>query len=134
GKPMLDLIVPPSLRDQHRKAFQHHLQTGKSSILGARIETTGMRAGGTEFPVELAIARVESVGPPIFTAYLRDITERRMAEEHLRSSEERLRLALDAAKLRTFGYDVVSDREVGDGRLAAIFGLRPADFPQTVGD
>jgi PAS domain S-box-containing protein len=81
GKPMVELIIPPALRERHRKAFQRHMETGESAILGKRVELTGMRADGTEFPVELTIARVEGSGPPVFTGYLRDITERKRSEE-----------------------------------------------------
>jgi hypothetical protein len=87
GKPMAELIIPPSLRARHREAFARYLATGASAIIGGRIELTGMRADGSEFPVELSITRGDLSGQPFFTAYLRDITERK------RAGEERARLA-----------------------------------------
>jgi signal transduction histidine kinase len=48
---------------------------------------TAMRADGSEFQVELAISRIAMDGPPSFTGYLRDITERKQAEDELRRSE-----------------------------------------------
>ena len=56
-------------------------------MLGKRIEMTAVRADGSEFPAELAITRIPLDGPPSFTGYLRDITERKQAEEELRRSE-----------------------------------------------
>ena len=50
-------------------------------MLGKRMEMTAVRADGSEFPVELAISRIPIDGPPSFTGYLRDITERKRAEE-----------------------------------------------------
>jgi signal transduction histidine kinase len=50
-------------------------------VLGRRIEVAGLRADGTRFPVELAIVRIPREGPPSFTGYLRDISERKRAEE-----------------------------------------------------
>jgi diguanylate cyclase (GGDEF)-like protein/PAS domain S-box-containing protein len=82
GARMSDLIIPPSLREEHRAGFARYLETGEGPILGKRLELTGMRSDGTEFPVELTVTSVELPGrPPLFTAYVRDITERRHAEE-----------------------------------------------------
>ena len=66
---------------------------GESAIIGRRVELTGMRADGREFPVELSITRGELFGRPFFTGYVRDITERRRAEEERASLEAQLRQA-----------------------------------------
>src|SRR5213075_2237086 len=58
---------------------------GAPQMLGQRIETAAMRADGTEFPVELAITRLQVEGPPIFTAHIRDITDRKRGEGELRA-------------------------------------------------
>ncbi len=57
------------------------MATGDARILGKRAEMTAVRADGSEFPVELAISRIAIDGPPSFTGYLRDITERKQSEE-----------------------------------------------------
>jgi len=80
GKEMVDLIIPPAFREQHRHGFTRYLATGESKILGKRLELTGLRADGSEFPVELTIQHVPSSDPPIFTGFLRDITERKQAQ------------------------------------------------------
>lgn len=77
GKQIADLIIPPSLRERHRRGLAHYLATGEGPVLDKRIEMPALRADGSEFQVELAISRVPIEGPPIFTAYLRDISERR---------------------------------------------------------
>jgi PAS domain S-box-containing protein len=82
GRQMAETIVPAKYRDAHYRGFSRHLQTGESHILGRRIEIEGMRADGSLFPCELAITRVPVAGPPVFTAYLRDLTERRRLESH----------------------------------------------------
>ena len=91
GRPMVDLIVPPSLRERHRQSFARYLATGESTILGRLIEITAMRADGTEFPVELAIARIDLPGPPSFTAYIRDIGTRKRRERALQETLDRHR-------------------------------------------
>jgi two-component system, sensor histidine kinase and response regulator len=87
-KEMAELIVPPSLRKQHRAGMERYLSTGESQVLGKRIEITAMRADGTEFPVELAITRISVEGPPQFTAFIRDITDRKQAQSQLEMAKE----------------------------------------------
>ncbi len=80
GRDMADLIVPPALRERHRHGMARYVATGEDRILNRRVEMTARRADGTEFPVELAITRIPTPGPPQFTAYLRDISERKSLE------------------------------------------------------
>ncbi len=84
---LADILIPPALRDRHRQGFARYLATGEARVLGQRLEMTAVRADGSEFPAELAITRIPLDGPPSFTGYLRDITERRESEEKLRRSE-----------------------------------------------
>jgi PAS domain S-box-containing protein/diguanylate cyclase (GGDEF)-like protein len=83
GKPMADWIIPPSMRDAHKRGLQRLLASGESRILGKRLELSAIRADGTEFPVELSVSATGSWDAPLFTAYLRDITERRAAEDKI---------------------------------------------------
>jgi PAS domain S-box-containing protein/diguanylate cyclase (GGDEF)-like protein len=91
GESMVELIIPPHLRDSHRAGFARYLATGEARILGKRLELQAIRADGTEFPVELAISVIRSGPMPLFTAFIRDITLRKRGEEELR----RFRLAMD---------------------------------------
>jgi two-component system sensor histidine kinase/response regulator len=94
---MGDLIVPPAFREAHERGIRHYLNTGEHQVLGKRIEIIGMRRDGTEFPVELAITPIfVPDAPPLFTGYLRDITERKNAEEELRKTKEEAEAASDA--------------------------------------
>jgi len=93
GREMAELIIPPSLRDRHREGLARYLATGEGPVLGTRFETTGMRSDGTEFPVELAILPLELGDDPLFTGYLRDITDRRHADEEHSTLLEREREA-----------------------------------------
>src|SRR5439155_5883139 len=66
------------------KGLKRYIATGQSNVLGKRIEITALRADGSEFPVELAITVASTGGKPVFTAHLRDLTPRRVAEQSLR--------------------------------------------------
>ena len=80
GQQMVDLIIPPAYREAHRNGMARYLATGEAHVLGRRIEIEAMRKDGSIFPVELAIVRVPLPGTAFFTAYLRDLTDRRKLE------------------------------------------------------
>ena len=90
GKHLADVIVPPSLRERHRAGFARHLATGGSRVLGRRVEMTALCADGRNIPIEIAITRIQQDGPPSFTGYLRDITERKRNEEALLEAHSEL--------------------------------------------
>jgi PAS domain S-box-containing protein len=100
GRDLAETIVPPSLREAHRRGLARHLETGQASILNRRIEMPAMRADGTEFPAEVAVTYTGLPGQPAFTGYVRDITDRRRAEQELMASRARLVAASDAARRR----------------------------------
>jgi PAS domain S-box-containing protein len=100
GCDLADKIVPPALREAHRRGLARYLETGQASILNRRIEMPAMRADGTEFPAELAVTRTGLPGQLAFTGYVRDITDRRRAEQELVASRARLVAASDAARRR----------------------------------
>src|SRR5438067_12687218 len=76
GKELADLIIPPRMREQHRRGLAHYLKTGEGPVIGKRIEIAGVRKDGSEILVELTITALKIDHEPLFTAYLRDITER----------------------------------------------------------
>jgi len=84
GKELAEMIIPPALREAHRRGMADFLSTGEGPVIGRRLEVTAMRADGAEFPAELAVSRVNYLGSPIFTAYLRDLSDRKRTEEHVR--------------------------------------------------
>jgi len=80
GRQMADVIIPAKYREAHRQGMKRYLATGEAHVLGRKIEIEAMRSDGSEFPVELAIVRVPLPGPAFFTAYIRDLTERKRLE------------------------------------------------------
>ena len=136
GMELAEVIVPPDLRDAHRMGLIRYLNDNEPHVIGSRIETLGMRSDGSVFPVELAIARIDVPGEPMFTGHLRDITDRRRSEEELRASRARMLTAGMAERRRL-------ERDLHDGaqqRLVALaLDLRMArdqlaEDPEAVGE
>jgi PAS domain S-box-containing protein len=95
GKPLTETIIPPALREAHRRGMAALLNGRSGKLLGRRVEMSAMRVDGSEFPVELTVTQIASHSPPLFTAYLRDITDRKRDEHRLRESEARFRLMFE---------------------------------------
>jgi PAS domain S-box-containing protein len=83
GRPLAETVIPPAAREAHRLGLRHYLQTGVGPILNRRIEIMAQRKDGREFPVELSVSPARVGESYIFSAFIRDITERRKAERRL---------------------------------------------------
>jgi len=84
GRLLSDLIVPPSLREAHARGLVHYLATGEGLLLGRVVEVMALRRDGREVPVELAVTVVKKAGHQSFTAFIRDVSERKKGEENSR--------------------------------------------------
>ena len=100
GREMAELIVPPELREPHRAGLLRVVGGGEPRQLGRRIELTGLCRDGRRIPVELTITQIDVPGPPMFTGHVRDITDRKAAEQELRASRVRLVSAGDRERRR----------------------------------
>ena len=96
-------------------------------MIGRRVEMTAIRADGTEFPCELAISRIPLVGPPSFTGYLRDITERKQSEEKLRLSQAFLAEAQHLSRTGSLSWCVETGEVIWSDQVYRIF-----DFDKAV--
>ena len=91
GRVVSDVIVPPHLREAHDSGVARFQLSPDRRLLGRRIEVEAMRADGGTFSAEIAMADVLLHGQRVFTAYVRDISERQRMEHALRDSEQRFR-------------------------------------------
>ncbi|MGH7448712.1 MAG: MHYT domain-containing protein, partial [Longimicrobiales bacterium] len=112
GNSLSEMVIAPQHRDGYERAVRRYLATGAAPILNRRMEITALRRDRSEFPIEIAIAPVRTAGQVLFTAFVRDITEQKRAQEQLRESEKREQL------IRTI--------ELERSRLSILFEQAPA--------
>jgi diguanylate cyclase (GGDEF)-like protein/PAS domain S-box-containing protein len=91
GKKMADMIIPPELREAHKNGMARYLAGGASRVLNRRIELTAMRSDHSTFPIELTIVPIDIQGNPIFTAFIRDISELKKNQAILKDNAIRYR-------------------------------------------
>jgi two-component system, cell cycle sensor histidine kinase and response regulator CckA len=108
GKDMSELIIPPHMRDRHKQGLARYLATGVGPILNERLEMPACRADGTEFSCELTITPIGGEGKPLFTGFIRDITERKRAEEQNATLAAIIEYADDAIVSLTLNGIVIS--------------------------
>jgi len=100
GKP-LTVLMPEFLRKLHEKGFSRYLATGQRHINWQGTELTALRKSGQEFPVEISFGELSRDGHKVFTGFIRDISERKQAEE-LRAAHAR-QIAVRADVSMAFG-------------------------------
>ena len=91
GKPMT-MLMPEMMRKLHENGFRRYLATGKRHLNWQGVEVTAQRKDGQEFPVEVSFGELTSDGHKVFTGFIRDISERKQAEDRLRASERNLQM------------------------------------------
>lgn len=109
GKNLTSMIIPPQYRERHSNGMKHYLHTGEGPVLNKLIEITAVNKEGTEFPVELRIVPFYQNGRKFFCGFIRDITERKKAEDSIlilnKSLEKRAAELLSSnTELERFAY------------------------------
>ncbi|HWP48143.1 MAG TPA: PAS domain S-box protein [Candidatus Limnocylindrales bacterium] len=103
----VSILMPPPYREEHNRYMRNYLETGKKKIIGIGREVLGQHKDGTTFPIDLAVSEVHLGNRRIFTGIVRDITERKRAEEQLREQATLLNQAQDAIVVRDLKHRVL---------------------------
>src|SRR5262249_28452319 len=88
GRARADTTSPPAYREAHARGLARFLATGEGPLLNRVVEVLALRHDGREFPAEISIAPVRLGEQYLFAAFVRDVTERKRAEEELRRAKE----------------------------------------------
>jgi diguanylate cyclase len=81
GQRIDELIIPPGMREAHRKGMSNYLKTGEAKVLDKRLELPAIRKDGSGLSVEIRIRAINLDDTKIFSAFLHDITDRKRLEE-----------------------------------------------------
>jgi PAS domain S-box-containing protein/diguanylate cyclase (GGDEF)-like protein len=125
GRLLHETIMPPRMRAAHLRALSQYRAGDTSRIVGRRVELPTLRRDGTEVAVELSVAPLDLGGELVFTAFIRDISERTRSREALEAGRERLLEAQRIAGLGSWEWDLATGEVTVSQELARIFG-RPA--------
>jgi PAS domain S-box-containing protein len=99
GRDMGSLIVPAQHREAHRLGMKRYTASGEARVLGQRIEISAVTRTGEEIPIELSINKMEAEGEVLFIGFLRNIGERKRAEEDLQRRARQAELLFEITRL-----------------------------------
>ncbi len=91
----LKVLMPGAMRELFETSFKRFLETGARKLNWQGTEVTALRANGAEFPVEISFGEITANGRKVFTGFIRDISEKKRAEEAVLASQRSLRLTID---------------------------------------
>ena len=119
----VNVLMPAPYHDEHDTYLSRYRQTGDAQIIGKGREVEGLRKDGTTFPLELSVGEAEFEGERNFIGILRDVTDRKRAEEKLRRSEAQVRTIIETAVDGVILIDEVGSIRMYNVACEAMFGF-----------
>ena len=134
GKRLDETIIPPALVKAHQDGMRRYHAEGVGPILGKRIEITAINRQGIIFPVELAVSPHAGKYAGGFSAFIRDISDRRRSDNAVKTSEERLKLVIEASSDGFWDYRLDGAASVVSDRCVTMLGYKSGEAPLTMPD
>ena len=133
-KDLSSFIIPAMYHKAHNDGMKKFLATGHGPALNKLLSLTAVNKDGVTFPIEITIIPIKQKEEEFFCAFVRDITERKKAEDSIRISNERYDLVAKATNDYIWDWDINSNRvtRIGDG-FKTLFGYENTDENSVVG-
>lgn len=129
GELMSNIIIPEKYKTAHNNGMEHYNKTGHGPVLNKRIEITAVDKNGREFPIELSITPIEVDGRHSFSGFIRDITDRKKAENDLikaKQDAEQARLA-EQQFLANMSHEIRTPMNAVIGMTHLMYETKPTD-------
>ncbi len=127
GRP-LTMLMPQRHRAAHQRGLARVRETGQSRLIGRLVELEGLRKDGSEFPLELSLAMWKADGVVFYSGIIRDITQRRRAEEILDRLRHLHEVILTQAGEGLYGLDRGGLTTFVNPTAARLLGYEPSEL------
>ena len=131
----IKMLMPEPYHSAHDGYLHNYLTTGQPKIIGIGREVTGLRKNGETFAMDLAVSKVNTGNNDhLFAGIVRDISERKEADEKLRQSEKRFDLAISGSNAGLWDWDIDNKTSYHSPRWNAMFGYAEVETTVSSGD
>jgi len=134
GKELSEFIIPHEYREKHRKSVSRYLKTGEAPLMNTLLELSALKKSGEEFPIELAKCSIKQAAEEFFCVFIRDISERKKAEEAILVSNERYSLVAKATNDVIWDWDLETNKVIRNAEnMKKILGYDVEEANETAG-
>ncbi|MDI6451895.1 PAS domain S-box protein, partial [Anaerobaca lacustris] len=131
GQNLHQLLAPSRFHEAHRRGFAEFGRNGTGGAVGRVVELSALRKNGEEFPVELSLSAIQIKNAWHAVGILRDITDRKRAEEALKDQRCRLENIIEGTHAGTWEWNVQSGKTVFNEIWAELLGYRLDELSPT---
>jgi len=122
GQLLPQLIIPEPFRKFHEEGVKNYIQTGNEKVLNRLLELTAVRRNGEVFPIELTVIPIEQGNEVFFCAFIRDISQRKKAEQYILKANERFEKVTEATNDAIWDWDLVNNTFYRSKAIENFFG------------